>query len=33
MIRRLKSMWGRGEILWVYYDQKRRRWYSQGRVE
>jgi protein ImuB len=24
---------GRGEILWVYYDQKRRRWYSQGRVE
>ena len=24
---------GRGEILWVYYDQKRRRWYAQGRVE
>lgn len=23
----------RGEILWVYYDQKRRRWYKQGRVE
>ena len=23
----------RGEILWVYYDQPRQRWYSQGRVE
>ena len=23
----------RGEILWIYYDQRRRRWYSQGRVE
>ena len=23
----------RGEVLWVYYDQQGRRWYSQGRVE
>ena len=23
----------RGETLWVYYDQQRRRWYAQGRVE
>jgi protein ImuB len=23
----------RGDILWVYYDRKRRRWYLQGRVE
>jgi protein ImuB len=23
----------RGEILWVYYDRPRRRWYLQGRVE
>ena len=23
----------RGERLWIYYDQKARRWYAQGRVE
>jgi protein ImuB len=23
----------RGDILWVYYDRRRRRWYLQGRVE
>ncbi len=23
----------RGELLWVYYDQRRRRWYLHGRVE
>ena len=24
---------GRGDILWVYYDRRRRRWYLQGTVE
>ena len=24
---------GKGETLWVYYDQRRHRWYVQGRVE
>jgi protein ImuB len=24
---------GRGELLWVYYDRDRRRWFLQGRVE
>jgi protein ImuB len=23
----------RGDILWVYHDRRRRRWYLQGRVE
>ncbi|PIE18906.1 MAG: DNA repair nucleotidyltransferase [Proteobacteria bacterium] len=23
----------RGDILWIFYDRKRRRWYEQGRVE
>jgi protein ImuB len=22
-----------GELLWVYYDHRRRRWFLQGRVE
>ena len=24
---------GRGELLWVYHDRRRERWYQQGRVE
>jgi protein ImuB len=23
----------RGDLLWVYYDRRRRRWFLQGRVE
>jgi hypothetical protein len=23
----------RGELLWVYHDRRRGRWYQQGRVE
>jgi len=23
----------RGDLLWTYYDRKRRRWYLQGTVE
>jgi protein ImuB len=23
----------RGEVLWVFYDRKRRRWFLEGRVE
>jgi len=24
---------GRGDLLWVFYDRPRRRWFLQGRVE